>query len=224
LRNQGYKDAASELEQKAAQVEKSIAGAVDNTFDIAKLKTLTAKIPTGNKLTNLKKTEFLEYGYKVKPVSGTLKTKIDDIIQYGDDLGKKTEGIVDDIMQQNGYTKLDGKYGSNNGFDGVYIKGTIGNPTEIIIVESKQFKYTNGVADDVIEHNGVSLNPPSESTPLPVQMSDGWIDYVAGKLNDGGRTNIGNMILLNKNKITKYVSAVDRTQGEINFLKLGSYN
>jgi len=37
-------------------------------------------------------------------------------------------------MHENGLTKLDGKYGSNNGYDGIYIKGTLENPTEIIIV------------------------------------------------------------------------------------------
>lgn len=75
----------------------------------------------------------------------------------------------------------------------------------------------------MIEHNGISLNPPSGTTALPAQMSDNWVEYVALKLNDAGKTDVGNMILLNKNKITKYVSAVDKTQGEINFVKLGSY-
>jgi hypothetical protein len=141
-------------------------------------KNLTARVLTGKKLTNLKKSEFLTHGYKVKPTSGALKAKIDDIVAHGDNLGAKTEGIVDDIMNTNGYTKMDGKYGSNNGYDGIYMKGTASNPTEIIIVESKQFKYTNGVADDVMEHSGVTLNPASGTTPLPAQMSDGWIEYV----------------------------------------------
>ena len=47
--------------------------------------------------------------------------------------------------------------------------------------------------------------------------------YVAGKLNDAGKTSIGNMIILNDTKISKYVTAVDKVQGEINFLKLGAY-
>jgi hypothetical protein len=195
----------------------------DEIIDITKLKNIKTITPRGKNLTNLKKVEFVENGYKVKPTSGNLKTKIDDIITNGDNLGSKTEGIVDDIMVQNGYTKLDGKYGSNNGYDGVYIKGTVKDPTEIIIVESKQFKYTNGIADDIIEHNGVALNPPSGTTPLPSQMSDAWIEYVRVKLDQTGKTDISQMIFLNKSKISKYITAVDKTQGEINFLKLGEY-
>ncbi len=192
-------------------------------FDLSTFKNLKARIPTGSKLTNLKKAEFITHGYKVKPASGGLKTQIDDIIANGDNLGAKTEGIVDDIMSGNGYTKMDGKYGSNNGYDGIYIKGTASNPTEIIIVESKQFKYRNGVADDVLEHGGVTLNPPSGTTPLPAQMSDAWIEYVRTKLGQSGKTDISNMIRDFDSKITKYVTAVDKTQGEINFLKLGKY-
>jgi hypothetical protein len=114
-----------------------------NTFDLSIFTNLVARIPTGSKLTNLKKAEFVNHGYKIKPLVGGLKTKVDDIIANGDNLGTKTEGIVDDIMIDNGYTILDGKYGSNNGYDGIYIRGTINNPTEIVIIESKQFKYTN---------------------------------------------------------------------------------
>lgn len=199
-------------------------GSIGNTFDLNIFKNLKPRIPSGSKLTNIKKSEFINFGYKIKPTNGKLKSSIDDIVDNGDKLGQKTEDIVDDIMENNNYNKLDGKYGSNNGYDGIYIKGDVKNPTEIIILESKQFKYNNGAAADIIEHGGVTLNPPSGTTPLPTQMSDGWIDYVALKLNDAGKTNIGNMILLNKNKIVKYVSAVDKTQGEINFLKLGNYN
>ena len=121
-----------------------------------------------------------------------------------------------------------GKYGSNNGYDGIYIKGTIENPTEIVIIESKQFKYTNGVADDVLEHSGVTLNPPSGTTPLPSQMSDEWINYVGDKLILNPNTQqLGNkvkqLMQFDRSKVTKYVTAVDKTQGEINFLKLGQY-
>ncbi|MCU0415656.1 MAG: hypothetical protein MUE33_00590 [Cytophagaceae bacterium] len=201
-------------------VSKVKAGSI---FDLSVFKSLTARIPSGGKLTNLKKSEFLTYGYKVKPTSGPLKNQIDDIIANGDNLGRKTEDIVDNIMSQNGYSKLDGKYGGNNGYDGIYIKGDINNPTEIIIIESKQFKYTNGVADDILEHNGVTLNSPSATTPLPSQMSDAWVQYVQNKLRAEGKTGVANMIRDFDDKITKYVAAVDKTKAEINFLKLGTY-
>jgi hypothetical protein len=54
-------------------------------------------------------------------------------------------------------------------------------------------------------------------------MSDAWVQYVGNKLRAEGKTDIANMIRDFDNKITKYVSAVDKTQGEINFLKLGAY-
>jgi hypothetical protein len=181
--------------EEADKLDGVVVQGAGNIFEVSIFKNLTARIPTGSKLTNLKKAEFVTHGYKVKPTSGGLKTQIDDIIANGDNLGAKTEGIVDDIMSGNGYTKMDGKYGSNNGYDGIYIKGTASNPTEIVIIESKQFKYTNGVADDVLEHSGITLNPPSGTTQLPTQMSDGWINYVAGKLKNNPNTSVlGNKV------------------------------
>src|SRR6218665_3798228 len=197
-------------------------------FDLSVFKNLTARIPSGRKLTNLRKSEFITYGYKVKPESGGLKAAIDDIAANGDRLGTKTEGLADDIMTQSGYAKLDGRYGNNNGYDGVYIKGDINNPTEIVIVESKQFKYVNNKAEDIIEHGGVTLNRPSGRTPLPAQMSDEWVEYLADKLILSPNTQllgskIKQLMRLDRSKISKYVSAVDKMQGEINFLKLGQY-
>lgn len=126
-------------------------------------------------------------------------------------------------MIRNGYEKLDGKYARDNGYDGIYIKGSIENPTELIIVESKQFRYTNNVADDLIEHNGVTLNAPNFRTNLPSQMSDRWIDFVSQKLRNAGKIKIADMVRDNAPIISKYVVAVDKYRREINFLKLGKY-
>lgn len=59
-------------------------------------------------------------------------------------------------------------------------------------------------------------------------MSDAWIEYVADKLILDTKTQqlgdkVKQLIQFDKSKITKYVTAVDKTQGEINFLKLGTY-
>lgn len=140
--------------------------------------------------------------------------------------GSKTEALVDDIFQAQGYTKVDGKYfgdAGSNGFDNVFIKGTIDNPTEIIIIECKQMKPAGNVV----------LNSPA-STGLPAQMSDDWVQYIQNKIRAEANSitnpvlkqqklDFANMIRDFDNKITKYVSAVDKTQGEINFLKLGAY-
>lgn len=106
------------------------------------LKKLNAVIPSGQKLTNLSKTIINKYGYFIKPESGVLKSKIDQIVTHGDYDGILTEELVDEIMKGNGFLTLNGKYASNNGFDGIYIKGSIDNPSEIVIVECKQFNYS----------------------------------------------------------------------------------
>lgn len=90
-------------------------------------------------------------------------------------------------------------------------------------MESKQFKYKNNVATELIEHNGIQLNSPNDKTKLPTQMSDKWIEYVGLKLENAGKTNTSDMLLY-KDKITKYVSAIDKTTGEIHFLKLDKFN
>lgn len=222
------KNIKDELEVLAGA--KKLADAVDDILDITKLKNIVSEIPTGNNLTNLKYTQFK---YKVKPTSGDAKKWVDEVIQYGDNgangvkAGDRTEKAVNALMENKGYTLLDGKYGSNNGYDAIYIKGTTQNPTEIIIIESKQFKYKNGKVDLEgglkIEPQGANLGQPNANTGLPSQMSDEWVRYVAEKLEKAGKTDIADMILDNPGLIKKYVSAVDKVEGEINFLKLGNY-
>ena len=79
------------------------------------------------------------------------------------------------------------------------------------------------VASVVVEHKNVKLNDPNDKTGLPSQMSDKWIQYVQDKLRTDGKTSVANMIRDFDNKITKYIAAIDKTQGELNFLKLGVY-
>lgn len=74
------------IKDKLANVFGRGASGAGNLFDLSVFKNLTPRIPTGSKLTNLKKSEFLTHGYKVKPTSGGLKTQIDDIIANGDNL------------------------------------------------------------------------------------------------------------------------------------------
>jgi hypothetical protein len=76
----------------------------------------------------------------IAPLSGTsVKSKVDDIVQNGDLTGAKTEALSDEIFQTEGFVKQPSTFGSNNGFDGVYIKkDASGNVEEIIINEAKQ--------------------------------------------------------------------------------------
>jgi Holliday junction resolvase-like predicted endonuclease len=176
-------------------------------------------------LTNLPKS-FWDDAYKYKPVSGTQKTLLDDIVKNGDNAidgaasGSKTEALVEDIFKSQDYKLINGKYAGesgNNGFDIVAYKGTLDNPTEIVIVECKQ-----------MNNGAVKLNAASKTTPLPAQMSDTWIRYDAGKLKSNPPTSalgnkIDNLMDTLPTFIQKYVVAVDRNTGEINLLKLGNY-
>ncbi|MBD1393640.1 hypothetical protein [Mucilaginibacter glaciei] len=137
-----------------------------------------------------------------------------DIIANSDALGTKTEQLADILFQKEGYVKYESKIGSNNGFDGVYIKRSLSSPTDIIINEAKQIKSTGNI----------KLNPGNISTTLPAQMSDAWITNMIIKMTDTpGLTSLGNTLQQNVSKITKTVTAVDKTTGEIVVLKLNSY-
>ena len=58
-------------------------------------------------------------------------------MQFGDATGSKTEQLSDLPLLREVYIKQPSQYGSNNGFDGVYIKGNPSNPTDIVINEAK---------------------------------------------------------------------------------------
>jgi hypothetical protein len=80
----------------------------------------------------------------------------------------------------------------------------------------------------LIEHAGVTLSGPNGITGLPSQMSDEWIQYVANKLINNPLTEqlgnkINQLLQYDRSKIIKYVSAVDKSKAELNFLKLGNY-
>ncbi len=73
-----------------------------------------------------------------------------------------------------------------------------------------------------------AVNPLISTTPLPTHMSDAWIQFIAtDKLRNlgGEKKLISDMIIVDKNTgmIKKYVAAVDRTEKEINFVKLGPF-
>jgi len=104
-----------------------------------------------------------------------------------------------------------------NGVDGFYYKGTLDNPTELKAIESKQMSATGSVR----------LNAGNPNTLRPSQMKDDWLEYIAtNKLygSDQLKQRIADAILnAAEGTIQKYVVAIDKTTGEINFLKLGSF-
>jgi hypothetical protein len=170
---------------------------------------------------NISKSKFHNSAHKIDPVvDAPLKQKADDIIANGDNLGTKTEEVQDILfVNKAGYAKLDAKYGSNNGIDGLYIKGTVNNPAEIMVCEAKQWQ----------SGGGVSLNQGNLNTGLPTQMSIDWVRYVAEKLKQTGipeKVAIGDMLLLHTTPngiVKRNITVVNKQTGDINILNLGIY-
>ena len=183
-------------------------------FNGSKLNTLTLETPTANGYLAKAKFEGSATHKFDAHVDPNLKAAADDIIANGDIGGEKTELLVQNYLFENkmNLTRLDGKYGSNNGYDGIFIEGTISNPTKIYITECKQ-QWNAGVA----------LAPANPNSGLAVQMSDQWIQQVAVKLGLEGKTAVADMIRDSPWLIEKYVVTVNKSTASINVLKLGSY-
>ena len=128
-------------------------------------------------------------------------------------LGTKTEDLCDEIFQTNGFVKQPSKFGSNNGFDGVFIKYDANNNVqEIIINESKQVASAGN-----IKLNGRTPNKGP-------QMSEEWIGQTIDEMKGNPSLSIlGNLLDVNRSKITKTVTAVDKSAREIVVLKLSNY-
>ena len=122
--------------------------------------------------------------------------------------------------------------GSNNGYDIVAYKGTLDNPTEILIVECKQFKQGKVAEFDDIagsfgydSPSGLTVSPNNPNTGLPTQMSDPWVfDHVLSKMENGSIDQVKLALAMqDQTKVSKYVFAIDKSSGDGYFTKLGSF-
>ncbi|MHB9334376.1 hypothetical protein ACWYBU_00010, partial [Fusobacterium polymorphum] len=102
--------------------------------------------------------------------------EIDDIIKNGDLNGVKTEALFDKILKENSqYIVLDGKYGSNNGIDHLFIDQNTGT---VWIVDSKQIASAKILEDGstkVIENAAKNFR----------QLSPKWIKQMADTFPEG---------------------------------------
>jgi len=178
------------------------------------LQDLTPEVPRGN---FINKTKFNNRASKIDVSDNAdLKNLVDDVLVNGDvDVsgGSKTEQIQDILFEDAGYSILDGKTGSNNGIDGLYIKGTVDNPVEIIVGEAKQWGSSGGV----------SVNAANANTGLPQQMSDDWIINVVQRLEKAGKNDIATMLKKHQSKVQKYITVVNKSTQQVNVLKLGTF-
>lgn len=161
----------------------------------------------------------------------------DDLNQIRNGLDKRgdlPEGILSESLRRQGYTVTEGigKYGSNNGFDVVAYKGILDNPSEILIIEAKQFRQGKILDefDDIKqtqgyhESSGLTLNPANPETELPTQMSIKWVfNHVSEKLyRKGGIHEKLSIAMENKNIVGRYVFAIDKSDGTSYFVKLSN--
>jgi hypothetical protein len=217
-------------------------GSFDELFDLTTFKNLSGQTPTGNKwLVNFKFSDFADATKGMKVEKSVLEkidgvsSKLNQIKTSGDYAGNLTEEIAESIMREKGYTVIKdiGKYGSNNGYDIVAFKGSIDNPTEVIIIEGKQFKqgklaeFDESLQTYYDEATGLRLNNANEATGLPTQMSKSWVFDFVGQQKllplGGNKTQLALSIENNRDIVERYVFAIDKSEGNGYFLKLGDF-
>ena len=132
--------------------------------------------------------------------------EIDDIIKNGDLNGVKTEALFDKILKENSqYIVLDGKYGSNNGIDHLFIDQNTGT---VWIVDSKQIASAKILEDGstkVIENAAKNFR----------QLSPKWIKQMGDTFPEGS---IEKKILedaINKQNVKIGILGVNKKTGDI---------
>jgi hypothetical protein len=234
----GYRKELGLSEDVTADAIKHLGGLnhVGGSFNFSIIKELSEIIPTGKRLTNIDFSQFTK-GFDASFINQLGAKFTDDLVNIKQGLdkgGDLTEGVVSQALRSDGYTVVDGlgKYGSNNGYDVVAFKGNLDNPTEIIIVEAKQFKQGKITEFDDISAiegydppSGLVLNPNNPNTGLPTQMSDPWVfNHVLQRMLEGTSDQVKlATAMLDESKVSKYVFAIDKSTGDGYFTKLGSF-
>jgi filamentous hemagglutinin len=142
-------------------------------------------------------------GYAITDLTPTERALAEQVALGADRSGALTEQLVESVSQRQGLKPLEGgKYGSNNGFDHVYMSA---DGKSVIILDSKQI---NG---------GVSFSSDANEV---VQMSDAWIDKVLGKLDKTSSAFEAVFQARKNGTLVKGVAGVDRSSGELIIAKL----
>lgn len=174
---------------------------------VADLKLLDNVLPSPGG--NIGKTIIDDKALRIKADNSDYADDISDIIRNGDTNGDKTEALMQDLLQQDGYTAVPNPHlPSNQGFDNVLIKrDSRGNITDVIINESKQVSNTGSIS---LSSN---INGCGDCT----QMSQDWVQYIINRMKQqgGNLENLANEIDDFNGTITQLVSGVNKTTGEI---------
>jgi len=173
--------------------------------------------PTGAKNSYISATEIATKAKKIKPVvRSDVAKKVDDYISTTSTnlRGKIGEEIAEELIKDmDGFTIYPCKLnGADNGFDVVAIKGSLDNPIEIRLIESKS-----------MNNNAISLDI---TTSKGTQMSDEWINATIEQMQNSTDANlkaIGNLLSDNRHLIQKFVTSIDKDAKQIVIIKLNDF-
>jgi len=148
---------------------------------------------------------------------GSIKNKVDDIVANGDQLGTKTEELSSEVLEKiypdgtvYGPPNFNIHYEGNKGFDNIVVKPD----GSVVINEAKQISSTGSMT--------------LGTSQVGVQMSDNWIDDVIQKMKSSPNQQAKDLadildVAQDQDKITKVITAVDKSSGEIVITKLNSF-
>jgi hypothetical protein len=196
--------------RKAATVETKL-------ITEAELTNLTKVKPTGANNSYIGATEIANNAKRATPAANsTIANKVDDYINTTSTSTRGTIGeeIAEELVRDmDGFTNYPCKLNaSDNGFDVVAVKGTLENPIEIRLLESKP-----------MNNGSVSLGTTASKG---TQMSDDWIRGTIDQMRTSGDANlqsIGNMLRNNFSKIERFVTTVDKGNKQIVIIKLNPF-
>lgn len=136
---------------------------------IGELDVFFAGVTTATKAETINAGNLASEGLAAKLTTGEarLLSQMDGLPSTGAQ-GSVREIVADSYFQRNGFKALDGKCGSGNCFDGVYIKG------DTVYINEVKPLNVNG-----------TIKLSGESGSLPPQMTDAWIDSAVKRLNNG---------------------------------------
>ncbi|NRF69417.1 hypothetical protein HLB44_20665 [Aquincola sp. S2] len=144
-------------------------------------------------------------GYALTDLTAAERNAVLDIVRLGDADGMLTESVVESVAARQGLQSLSGgKYGSNNGFDHVFVDRD-GNVT--LLIDSKQM--SNGA---------VSLDPMAAGRNM--QLSDDWVRAVLGELDQSSEAYIAVSKAMKNGTLIKGIAAVDKTSGNVLIIRV----
>jgi len=183
----------------------------------AEIITLQKIKPTGANSSYIGATEIATKAKRITPAANSnVAGRVDDYITTTSTSTRGTIGeeIAETLVRDmDGFTHYPCKLNaSDNGFDVIAVKGSLENPIEIRLIESKP-----------MNSGSVSL---STTTSKGTQMSDEWIEATIEQMRNSQDLNlqsIGNMLFKNKNNIQKYITTIDKGSKQIVVIKLDKF-